>query len=96
VPWCDECAKFWSPATLREGACPTCGAPLARQAQSVRPGGQDQPSAPPGHPSGDGADDEHVKAPWHFKLLLVGLVVYLGYRAWQGVDWLAHWLPKHL
>jgi hypothetical protein len=28
-----------------------------------------------------------VKAPWHFKLLLVALVLYLGWRAWQGVDW---------
>ena len=32
------------------------------------------------------------KAPWHFKVLLVGLVVYLGYRAIQGVEWLAHHL----
>ncbi|MEW6153472.1 MAG: hypothetical protein AB1673_05705 [Actinomycetota bacterium] len=28
------------------------------------------------------------KAPWHFKLLVVALVVYLGWRAVQGVDWL--------
>ena len=32
------------------------------------------------------------KAPWHFKVLLVGVVVYLGYRAVQGVEWLAHHL----
>jgi len=30
--------------------------------------------------------------PWHFKLLLVALVLYLGYRAVQGVVWLAHHL----
>lgn len=30
--------------------------------------------------------------PWHFKVLLVGLVGYLIYR----VYWLAVWLPKHL
>jgi hypothetical protein len=29
-------------------------------------------------------------APWHFKLLLAAVVLYLGFRAWQGVDWLAH------
>ena len=28
------------------------------------------------------------KAPWHFKLLVVAVVLYLGWRAWQGVDWL--------
>lgn len=27
-------------------------------------------------------------APWHFKLLVVAVALYLGYRAWQGVDWL--------
>ena len=30
--------------------------------------------------------------PWHFKVLLVGLVIYLIYR----VYWLAVWLPKHI
>jgi hypothetical protein len=28
------------------------------------------------------------KAPWHFKLLLVGVALYLGYRLVQGVGWL--------
>lgn len=26
--------------------------------------------------------------PWHFKLLLIVLVVYLGYRLYQGIVWL--------
>ena len=30
------------------------------------------------------------KVPWHFKLLLLALVVYLGFRAWQGVAWAIH------
>jgi len=29
-------------------------------------------------------------APWHFKLLLVATVIYLGYRAVQGIEWLVH------
>ena len=33
---------------------------------------------------------EPPKAPWHFKLLLAAFVVYLGYRAWQGIEWLVH------
>jgi hypothetical protein len=33
---------------------------------------------------------EPVKVPWHFKLLLVALVVYLGYRAAQGIEWVVH------
>ena len=30
--------------------------------------------------------------PWHFKLMLVALAVYMGYR----IYWLAEWLPKHI
>jgi hypothetical protein len=28
-----------------------------------------------------------VKAPWHFKLMLLALALYLGWRAWQGIVW---------
>ena len=34
------------------------------------------------------ASEVDVGVPWHFKLLLVALVLYLGFRAWQGVAWL--------
>lgn len=27
-------------------------------------------------------------APWHFKLLVVSVVLYLAFRAYQGVAWL--------
>ena len=30
---------------------------------------------------------EVAGAPWHFKLLVVAVALYLGYRAWQGLDW---------
>ena len=26
--------------------------------------------------------------PWHFKLLVGAIALYLGWRAFQGVDWL--------
>lgn len=38
-------------------------------------------------------DDDDVRprrAPWHFKVLLVGTVIYLGWRAYQGIEWLIH------
>jgi hypothetical protein len=40
----------------------------------------------------EGDDDAAtpVKAPWHFKVLVVGTIVYLGYRLYQGVGWLIH------
>jgi hypothetical protein len=33
---------------------------------------------------------EHRKAPWYFKFMLVASVIYLGYRAFQGVTWVVH------
>ncbi len=30
------------------------------------------------------------RVPWHFRLLAGGTVVYLGYRLYQGVEWVAH------
>ncbi|HEX2849267.1 MAG TPA: hypothetical protein VHN98_01885 [Acidimicrobiales bacterium] len=35
---------------------------------------------------------EAPRTPWHFKLLLAGLTLYLGWRAVQGVEWLLHHL----
>ncbi len=35
---------------------------------------------------GQMADEAAV--PWHFKLLVVATVLYLAWRAWQGVVWL--------
>lgn len=28
--------------------------------------------------------------PWHFKLMILASVIYLGWRAYQGVAWLVH------
>ena len=75
MPWCEDCARFWNPSSMGEGgSCPTCGRTIA------------------GAPS-DAAEvktDDGPAAPWHFKLLMVALVIYLGYRAFQGVEWVIH------
>jgi len=34
--------------------------------------------------------EEHRHVPWHFRLLLGATVIYLGYRAYQGIAWLVH------
>lgn len=36
------------------------------------------------------ASDDAPRAPWHFKLLLIALILYLGFRAYQGVFWVIH------
>ena len=33
-------------------------------------------------------DDERPPIPWHLWLLLAALAVYLGYRAFQGLEWI--------
>jgi len=32
----------------------------------------------------------HRQVPWTFKVMLVALVIYLGYRGYQGITWLIH------
>jgi len=36
------------------------------------------------------ADRELPPVPWHLKLLAGALAVYLGYRFFQGIEWVAH------
>lgn len=44
------------------------------------------------HVAQPGAAEEPMTVPWHFKLLLLALVIYLGWRFIQladaGLDWL--------
>ena len=81
MPWCDDCSKFWNPNSMpADGTCPTCGRLAASSA-----------------PAASAADPRKVdlkelagedKMPWHFKLFVVAIVLYLGWRAFQGVEWL--------
>jgi len=74
MPWCEPCAKYFSPSSLSvEGKCPECLAVVAEPTTS-------------GRITVDtldlkklaGTDDEGT--PWHFKLLVGLLCVYLGWR----------------
>lgn len=40
----------------------------------------------------NGEDAERQKVPWHFKVLVVALVFYLGFRLVQLIILIAHWL----
>jgi hypothetical protein len=93
VPWCTTCDRFLSPSTVRsDGTCPACG-------RDVDPGRAHapQPVAVDGAPPPVAADgvvpavlddaDERVPIPWHLWMLLAALAVYLGYRAFQGLQW---------
>jgi hypothetical protein len=79
VPFCEACDWHLTPTSMGvDGSCPACGRVLPPA---------ERPAAPGRHP--DGAE-EAPQAPWHFKVLLVGLTGYLAWRGVPGVEWLAH------
>jgi hypothetical protein len=76
MPWCEECAKYWAPSAMRtDGTCPQCGRAVEQPVVTAKNLDLKQLA------KGDGEVD--VKAPWHFKLLMVMLAGYLGWRIVQ-------------
>ena len=82
MPWCEDCAKYFAPSAMHDdGSCPTCGRVLEapKPASSVTAKNLDLRKLAAG---ADG-DETDAKAPWHFKLLIVLLAIYLGWRVVQ-------------
>lgn len=85
MPWCDDCSKFWAPTAMEhDGSCPTCGRVLEAVERPGRatltPDGAPVPTA--------GPDDDDGRAPWHFYVLVVAVVAYLGWRLIELIGWL--------
>jgi hypothetical protein len=79
MPWCEHCARFLTPTSMdEEGTCPSCGRRVAT-AKPIDASNVDLKAL---------AGEEDAKAPWHFKLLVVALVVYLAWRVIQMIGWL--------
>ena len=89
MPFCEACDRHWTPRSMRpDGSCPDCGRVLPLV--DARIGTAGDPANGPGEAgeAGEGADAELPSAPWHFKLMLVALAVYLAWRGVQGIEWL--------
>ena len=72
MPWCEPCAKYMAPSSMtQDGRCPSCGESPEHYSLSGQRLGKDLDLK---ELSGE------EKAPWHFKLLVVLLVAYLGWR----------------
>lgn len=85
MPWCDDCSKFWNPPDMATGqTCPSCGRVL------VAGGGEAGDTVPTR--SGTTSLNRAKGAPWHFKLMVFGVTVYMIYR----IYWFIEWLPKHI
>jgi hypothetical protein len=73
VPWCETCSKYLTPTGLAvDGSCPTCGRTVAEAEQQAQ-------------------DDTVVadeRTPWHFKLLIGAVAIYLIWRLIQMIGWL--------
>jgi hypothetical protein len=86
MPWCETCSKFWTPSSMNtDGSCPTCGRVLPVAEPPVTPPTSTTPPEPadPKEPKKLDLKElagEDAKAPWHFKVLMVLLIVYLGWR----------------
>ena len=76
------------------GDCPRCGAQVEPGRARAEPA---EPLLEPAAAPGDAAvDAEWVPdlepIPWHLKMLAGAVAVYLGWRAFQGIEWLVHHL----
>ncbi len=99
MPWCTGCDRFLSPATVSpDGTCPKCGRavdPGRAHAPAVEPavGGdaaerRERRRARAERASRvDDPDEETLPVPWHLKLLVGAVALYLGYRAYEGIAW---------
>jgi PHP family Zn ribbon phosphoesterase len=73
MPWCVSCNKFLTPSTVRPDAtCPKCGSVVEK---GLIPG-MTRP-----------ADEAPTGVPWHLKLLVSAVALYLGWRFLQMGEW---------
>lgn len=78
MPWCEPCARYLTPSTVKEdGTCPDCG----NQVDFTTVKGERITADTLDLRTLAGKEDE--KLPWHFKLLVFLLCVYLGWRIVQ-------------
>ena len=83
MPWCDACAVYRAPKDCNsDGSCPGCGTVLATKG-ALRAEARSLGLPGPGEVEG-----ELPKVPWHFKLLMVAVALYLGWRVVQLIQWL--------
>lgn len=79
MPWCEPCAKYLAPTAMNDdGSCPTCGRPVTLTDVSGRVTAETLDLKKLA-----GSDVDDARAPWHFKLLVGLLVIYLGWRVIQ-------------
>jgi len=81
VPWCEDCARYFTPSAMNaDGSCPTCGRALEKPpAERITAKNIDLKKLA----AGEDGEEDAAKAPWHFKVLIVLLALYLTWRVIQ-------------
>jgi len=78
MPWCEPCAKYLTPSSVnQDGKCPSCGEqiePTGVKGERVTADTLDLRKL---------AGQDSEKLPWHFKLLVGLLCLYMGWRIVQ-------------
>ena len=93
MPWCERCARQVEDDDLVTGppSRPTDTSDNGAAGAPADSGDSPRERCPScGDVLGEDEEEVHPKAPWHFKVLVVGSVGYLGYRLYQGIGWLIH------
>ena len=83
MPWCEDCAKYFAPSAMsQDGRCPTCHRLLEAPTHAVVTAKNlDLRKLAAG--GNDDDDGDSATTPWHFKLLMVLLVLYF---IWRIID----------
>ena len=77
MPCCETCAKYLAPSAMNQDcSCPACG----RVVSTTTINGTNTPKNLDLKRLARGGNDEDVSLPWHFKLLVGALVLYLSWR----------------
>jgi hypothetical protein len=94
VPWCERCSRFLNPNTVQpDGTCPSCGRSVEPSAVATSDAAEGAQHAAPAPVDAPPDDDAGVSAPWHFWVMVAGVVVYLGWRLVEGIIWaVENWL----
>lgn len=83
MPWCEACAKYMAPSAMNtDGSCPQCGRVVQVASIHGKITAKNLDLKKLAH-SGSGDDDNDMSVPWHFKILVGALVVYLSWRVVQ-------------
>lgn len=81
MPFCEDCARYWAPTAMNpDGSCPACGRVIDTLGPDPVPNGPTSGRRVDVKALAAAGGVDQVSAPWHFKLLVTALVVYLGWR----------------